>query len=133
MAARKVLFLCIGNSVRSQMAEAYARKYGADVVEPYSAGLAPARAISPLTRQALEERGIALGEAFPKGLDSMEGHKFDLIVNISGERMWKTRTPVVEWTVRDPMGHKIEVYREAAQQIEGLVMRLILELRKQSR
>jgi arsenate reductase (thioredoxin) len=131
--AHKVLFLCIGNAVRSQMAEAYARKYGADVVEPYSAGLAPARAISPLTRQALEERGVTLGEVFPKGLDALEGRKFDLIVNISGEPMWKTPTPVAEWKVRDPMGQKIEVYREAAQQIESLVMRLILELRKQSR
>jgi len=56
MARRKVLFLCIGNSCRSQMAEGFARTYGSDVIEALSAGLAPAISVSPATIETMKEK-----------------------------------------------------------------------------
>src|ERR1700682_6833223 len=53
VAKKRVLFVCIGNSCRSQMAEAFARAYGADIMEAQSAGVNPATYIAPLTRQTL--------------------------------------------------------------------------------
>jgi protein-tyrosine-phosphatase len=125
---KRVLFLCIGNAVRSQMAEAFARTYGSDVLTPCSAGLSPAVAIAPLTRQILEERNIRVDGQFPKGLEHLRG-SFDLVVNLSGQRVSFPGATVVDWPVPDPIGQSAEVYRSAADVIEGLVMGLILELR----
>lgn len=134
-AARKyrVMFVCIGNSCRSQMAEGFAKAYGADVISAVSAGLSPATMIAPLTRQILEERNVRIDDHFPKGLDVAARQPVDLLVNMSGHPVSLPGVPAVEWRVRDPIGLKDTVYREVATQIEGLVMKLVLELRAQTR
>src|SRR5437016_12534018 len=63
---KRVLFVCIGNSCRSQMVEGFARAYGSDVMVARSAGLSPATVIAPLTRQVLAERNIRIDDHFPK-------------------------------------------------------------------
>ena len=83
----RVLFVCIGNSCRSQMAEGFARKYGADVMEPHSAGLYPAVDVSPLTKKVMLEKNVDLSAHFPKGLEALAGARFDLVINMSGQRM----------------------------------------------
>jgi arsenate reductase (thioredoxin) len=130
---KRVLFVCIGNSCRSQMAEAFARTYGADVMIARSAGLNPATTIAPLTRQVLGERNIQLDGHFPKDLDGVVLEPFDIVVNMSGEKLPLAAARSIEWPVTDPIGQSEEVYRSVATQIEGLVMRLILELRSQPR
>src|SRR6202166_4569847 len=126
---QRVLFVCIGNSCRSQMAEAFARAYGADIVEVQSAGVNPATYIAPLTRQTLGERNLNIDAHFPKGMDLMRQQSFDVIVNMSGVPVGLPGARVIDWTVPDPMGQPESSYRNVATQIEGLVMRLILELR----
>ncbi len=126
---KRVLFVCIGNSCRSQMAEAFARAYGSDVLSAHSAGLSPAMIIQPLTREVLLERNIRTDGQFPKDLQVVLRDTFDVVVNMSGERLQIPRTRVIEWPVPDPIGQTEQVYRDVAMQIEGLVMRLILELR----
>jgi arsenate reductase (thioredoxin) len=130
-AKKRILFVCIGNSCRSQMAEAFARAYGSDILNVRSAGLAPASIVQPLTRQVLTEKNIASDGQFPKGLESVAAEAFDLVVNISGEplpsRPMARRS--IEWRVRDPIGQSESLYRSVAAEIEALVMRLILELR----
>jgi arsenate reductase (thioredoxin) len=128
-AKKRVLFVCIGNSCRSQMAEGFARAYGSDVMVARSAGLSPATIIAPLTRQVLGERNIRIDDHFPKGLDLLARETFDIVVNISGMPVPVMAPRVVEWSVADPIGQTESVYRTVANQIEGLVMRLILELR----
>ena len=61
-----MLFVCIGNSCRSQMAEAFARAYGADIMEVQSAGLSPATYIAPLTKQTLGEHNLNIDDHFPR-------------------------------------------------------------------
>lgn len=128
---KRVLFVCIGNACRSQMAEAFARAYGSDILTVHSAGLAPARAVPPLTLQVLTEKNIASEGQFPKGLEVFTGAPFDLVVNLSGEPFKSSVASrrSIDWSVRDPIGESEDVYRAVATQIEALVMRLILELR----
>ncbi|MFZ0548961.1 MAG: arsenate reductase ArsC [Candidatus Promineifilaceae bacterium] len=72
MAKTKVLFLCTGNSARSQMAEAYLRHYGGDIYEPHSAGLKP-KGVNPYTVRVMEERGISLEGQSSKSVDKYLG------------------------------------------------------------
>ncbi len=126
---KRVLFVCIGNSCRSQMAEAFARAYGADILEVHSAGLSPATMIAPLTKQILAERNLNVDSQFPKALDFVKREPFDVVVNMSGHPIALPNARVLTWIVPDPIGQKDTVYRSVASQIEGLVMRLIMDLR----
>ena len=128
---KKVLFVCLGNSCRSQMAEGFARTYGADVMDASSAGLSPAASISPLTIKVMRERNVDMEHAWPKSIYDVAGGPFDLIVNMCGYPLpAEVSNPVRDWTVLDPISHPEKVYVEVAQKVEDLVMRLILELRQ---
>lgn len=131
---KRVLFLCIGNSCRSQMAEGFARKYGADVMDVQSAGLSPAAIVQPLTIKVMDEKSIKIDDHQPKDLSVVNVSDFDLLVNMSGVKL-PSRIPVEvrEWKIEDPIGRSEDVYRETRDEIESLVMRLILEFRRDSR
>lgn len=126
----KVLFVCVGNAIRSQMAEGFARKYGSDVIVARSCGIAPAASIMPQTRIVMAQKGIDLGEAFPKGLHVMEDDTFDYVINMSGTPL-RIRGEMIlrDWKVADPLGLADSLYIDTGQRIENLVMQLILELR----
>jgi arsenate reductase len=126
----RVLFLCIGNSCRSQMAEGFARTYGSDVMEPLSAGLYPARDIAMLTKLVMIEKNIDISEQFPKGLESVPSGPVAMVINMSGQKIPTPRgSTVEEWTVLDPIGMSEDVFREVAADIEQRVMRLVLSMR----
>ena len=132
MAARRVLFVCIGNSCRSQMAEAFARAYGTDVMIPASAGLAPAMKVARDTRKVMAEKGINIEDHFPKAVQHLSRVQFDVIVNISGSQLppeMAARSKVVEWEVDDPISLTYEEHCAVRDEIEKLVMKLILDLR----
>jgi arsenate reductase len=127
---KRVLFVCIGNSCRSQMAEGFARAYGEDILVAQSAGLSPAAIVQPETKQVMAERNVRIDDQYPKGMEILMKEHFDFIINMSGQRIPDAPgARVREWLVRDPIGQKDPVYQAVAEQIEGLVMRLILELR----
>ncbi|MGA2131049.1 MAG: arsenate reductase ArsC [Bryobacteraceae bacterium] len=127
----RVLFICIGNSCRSQMAEGFARKYGSDVIIPASAGLAPAMMIAYDTVRAMDDKNIDLRDQFPKGLKQLGRAQFDLLVNMSGfDLPPDPGAPVRKWDVADPVSEDYETHCQIRDEIEGLVMGLILELRR---
>jgi len=129
MAPFRVLFVCIGNSCRSQMAEAFAKTYGKDVLEASSAGLFPATFVAPITIKMMRERGIDLKGQFPKSLHEVDV-PFDIVVNMSGYPIpHSLGRKIVEWRVQDPLGHKEHVFQQVAAQIENYVMQLLMELR----
>ena len=131
---KKVLFLCVGNSCRSQMAEGFARKYGSDVLEPSSAGFAPANIVQPLTKKVMEAKNINIDDQFPKNLDQVGVAQFDLIVNMSGNKLPdRISVEVREWTIQDPIGLSEETYVQVRDELENRVMRLILDLRRDAR
>jgi protein-tyrosine-phosphatase len=101
----RVLFVCLGNSCRSQVAETLARMYAADVIEAASAGLQPASRISRRTRAAMDHRKTPiLDDQAPKNITAFDLESFDLIVNLSEYALPKTETPVVKYHVPDPDG-----------------------------
>jgi len=78
----KVLFLCSGNSARSQMAEAFLRTYAGDRFEVYSAGLEP-KGIHPLTIRVMKERDISLENQYSKALTEYMGKvNFDWLITV---------------------------------------------------
>ncbi len=79
----KVLFLCTGNSCRSQMAEGWARHLKADVIEPYSAGIEK-HGLNPHAVQVMSEVGVDISGHTSKTLADLEGVAFDYIVTVCG-------------------------------------------------
>lgn len=131
-AKKKILFVCIGNSCRSQMAEAFARHYGNDVVVPASAGLMPAAIVAPDTYRAMLEKNIDLRDHFPKHLRQLGRAYFDLVVNMSGAEL---RDPpgksIVFWDVTDPICETYARHCEIRDEIERLVANLVFEIRRE--
>jgi protein-tyrosine-phosphatase len=123
----RVLFVCLGNSSRSQMAEALAQSVAADVLEAHSAGIEPAAQVSRRAVAALAEKGIALGfDRMPKSISSVDLSSFDVIVNLCEYRFPKeeripSRTVVLKMPVFDPMGQGEQAYREALEEVEKIV------------
>lgn len=125
----KVLFVCVGNSCRSQMAEGFARALGSEILEAASAGLAPAPLVAPITQEVMGERGIDLGAHFPKALEEVNVNDYDLVVNLSGYPLPPgIRSPVRQWEIPDPIGRDRAFHERVADQIEQLVGALVSEL-----
>ena len=82
MSAKEVvLFLCTGNSCRSQMAEGWARHLKGDVIEPYSAGTHPS-AVNPSAVKVMAEAGVDIRDQWPKNVNAIEGVQFDYVVTV---------------------------------------------------
>lgn len=77
----KILFLCTGNSCRSQMAEAWTRHLKGDVIEPYSAGVQP-HAIDPRAIRAMAEAGIEISHYHSKDISAVEHIEFDYVITV---------------------------------------------------
>lgn len=119
----KVLFVCYGNSCRSQMAEGLAKELAADVIEAQSAGVAPLGQIANSTREVLLERGISIDGHFSKFLTDCSLAQPDLIVNMSGlagHALFAGRA-FEDWDVGDPYGDDMETYRRICDDIEARV------------
>jgi arsenate reductase (thioredoxin) len=131
---KRVLFVCIGNACRSQMAEAFARHYGRDVMVPASAGLSPAMRVASDTIKAMDAKGIDLRDQFPKTIRHLGRAQFDLVINMSGMEL----PPIPgaqsrEWDIPDPIFFRYDDHCHVRDEIERMVMTLILELRNQQR
>jgi len=80
----RVLFLCTGNSCRSQMAEGWARQLLAGKVEAFSAGTVPGAAVDPRAVKAMAEAGVDISGQKPKSLELYKGQVFDLVITLCG-------------------------------------------------
>ncbi len=133
----RVLFLCVGNSCRSQMAEAIARHIATDVIEPSSAGLFALGEIAPLTYKVLAERGISAEGQHSKSIRREDVAAADLVINMTGRPgtsiFGKTTTPVEDWDVGDPYGLSLDSHREICDRIKALVEELAQRLRGQAK
>lgn len=133
MAQKKVLFLCTGNSARSQMAEAFLRKFGGDRFEAYSAGLEP-KGINPLTTKVMAEKEISLDGQWSKGVQEYLGKShFNHVITVCAHA--EENCPVVflnmgehlHWDFEDPAAFegsdeaKLAKFREIRDQIEGRI------------
>ncbi len=132
----KVLFLCIGNACRSQIAEAIARHRASDVIEPSSAGIAPFGEIPSATLTVLGERGISADGQTSKPLRPEDISDADIVINMTGRSgttiFTKSGTRVEDWDVGDPYGFSLAVYREIRDRIEMRVEDLARRLREKA-
>jgi arsenate reductase len=129
-----ILFVCIGNSCRSPIAEAVARQAASDVIVASSAGLSPLGRIQDSTQKVLLERGIPFDGQFSKGLnDDTLLRPADLVINMSGYpgRSFFAGRKFEDWDVEDPYGEDMETYRRICDDIEARVADLAARLRAQ--
>ncbi|MGB7024453.1 MAG: low molecular weight phosphatase family protein [Candidatus Acidiferrales bacterium] len=132
----KVLFVCVGNSCRSQLAEAIARDHASDVIEAESAGTSPFGSVAAPTLAVLQENGIRAEGHYSKGIDEViEFFEPEIVVNMSGRTMdgMFPSAIVMEWDIDDPFGSDPETYRRIYGQIEKRVNNLVAELRKKAK
>jgi len=130
----KVLFVCVGNTCRSQMAEALARRDAADVIEPASAGISPFGRVVEPTRLVLLEKGMQIDRQFSKGLSDATLFRPDLVINMTGipGSSLFAQTRCQDWDVEDPYGEHLETYRRICEDIEARVQELAQRLRQET-
>jgi arsenate reductase (thioredoxin) len=128
---KKILFVCVENAGRSQMAEAFANKYGKGKFEISSAGNKPAEKVNPIVVEALKEKGIDISQNRPKLLTFQMAQDTDLIVtmgcNDQGVCPGPFFKPTIDWKLEDPKGKSIEKVREIRDNIERRVQDLLLK------
>ncbi len=126
----RVLFLCTGNSARSQMAEAFLRKYAGDRFEAHSAGLEP-KNIHPLAIQVMREKGIDISNQASKGVDTYLGKTlFQYLVTVCDDAekncptVWPGVNQRMHWSFEDPAAfegtdeEKLAKFREIRDKVE---------------
>jgi protein-tyrosine-phosphatase len=128
---KRVLFVCVENSNRSQMAEAFARIHGADVVEAASAGSRPSGRISPKAIATMAEKGYDLRSHHSKGLDQVGPGPWDYVVTMGcGDECPLVPTRArLDWDLTDPRDLPESEVREVRDRIEGLVLQLLKDVR----
>ena len=123
--SKKILFVCVENAGRSQMAEGFFRKYTPKGYEPVSAGTKPTPEINPIAVEAMKEIGIDLGKQKPKILTSEMIN--DSILSVNMGCMDKTECPAlfiknsVDWNIEDPKGKSLDQIRKIRDNIEQKV------------
>lgn len=127
---KRVLFACVENSNRSQMAEAFARMYGAGVVDPVSAGSRPSGSINPRAISSMAEVGYDLAAHTSVSLDDVGGD-FDYVITMGcGEECpFVAAVDRSDWALPDPKDMAPEEFNVVRDEIEARVRRLLLEIR----
>ena len=127
---KRVIFVCIENSNRSQMAEAFARIHGGDDVEAFSSGSRPSGRINPKAVEAMNEVGYDLTTHSSKGLDEFNGTEFDAAVTMGcGDECPLVLTKKrVDWQIPDPKNMPAAELREVRDLIEKKVVELLAGL-----
>jgi arsenate reductase len=132
---KKVLFVCVENAGRSQMAEAFANYYGKGKIVASSAGNKPANNVNPTVVEAMKEKGIDISTNKPKLITFQMGQATDLVItmgcNAEGICPGPFFKPTVDWKLEDPKDKPIEKVREIRDEIERRVQKLIDEQTRQ--
>ncbi|AMV24308.1 Arsenate-mycothiol transferase ArsC2 [Gemmata sp. SH-PL17] len=131
----RVLFVCVENSNRSQMAQAFASMYGGDAVEALSAGSRPSGKVNPKAVAAMAELGYDLTTHASKGLDDFNGTEIDAAVTMGcGDACPLVRAKHrFDWQIPDPREMPPEEFRKVRDLIGGKVRALLGELGVDSR
>lgn len=127
-----VLFVCIGNSCRSTMAEALTRHYWDHVIEAFSVGTSPLGHITPHTLEALSERAISTIGLHSKGFPDIPFEKIQVVISLTRASFKQLLPPsfsgkIIQWHVPDPFGQGLSAFREARYTIELMVRRKLPE------
>jgi arsenate reductase len=126
----RILFVCVENAGRSQMAEAFARIHGADA---FSAGTLPSSEVNSSVLRVMREKGIDLSSSRPKLMTLQMIEKADVVVTMGcsveglcpAPMLAKMHKKLLEWDLEDPKGQSIEKIKEIRDEIERKVLDLV--------
>lgn len=126
----RVLFVCVENSNRSQMAQAFATLFGSDQVEALSAGSKPSGRVNPKAIEAMRELGYDLSQHTSKGLESLNGQEIDAAVTMGCGDACPLVKAVrrVDWQIPDPREMPPAEFRKVRDEIGAKVRELLMEL-----
>ena len=139
MSTNKILFLCTGNSARSQMAEAFVRHYASDRFEAHSAGLEP-KGLNPLTVKVMQEIGLDISAQTSKGIETYLGKTlFQYLITVCDDAekncptVWPGISTKLHWSFEDPANfvgseeEQLVKFREVRDQIQERVTNWLQE------
>lgn len=130
---KTILFVCVGNSCRSQMAEGFGNHYGKGRVVAFSAGTMPAGYVHPNAIAVMAEKGIDISHQSSKSVTEFEISQFDAVVSLC-EADTDSLCPAVymgvkeQWNIPDPVGKPLDEFRRVRDMIEARVKALINRL-----
>jgi arsenate reductase len=126
----RIVFVCVENARRSQMAQGFAEAFGQGKVEVYSAGSHPSSQIDPLVTEVMKERGIDLSSKRPKGLNDLPPVEMDYLITMGCEETCPAirAKKTIEWEIPDPKGKSISGFREVRNMIENKIRALLAEI-----
>lgn len=129
---KKVAFICVHNSCRSQMAEAWAKKLGNDDLEVYSAGTESYHEVKPLAVQVMDEVGVDMSDQRHKLLNEIP-EEVDILITMGCNVVcpFVPNSHSEDWGLDDPSGGPIDGYRETRDLIKEKVENLISRVKKE--
>ena len=127
---RKIVFVCVENARRSQMAEGFAKILGQGKVDVYSAGSRPSGIIDARVIEVMKEKGIDLSANRSKGLDDLPPIEMDYVVTMGCEETCPAvlAKRSIEWEIPDPKGKSIDEIRKIRDLLEAKVTLLLEEV-----
>ncbi|MBU4482464.1 arsenate reductase ArsC [Patescibacteria group bacterium] len=125
-----VLFVCVENACRSQMAEKIANYFGKGVLKAYSAGSQASGKVNPNAIEVMKEIGIDISKAKSKSFDSLPTKKFNYVITLGCKDVcpFVPAQSHINWQIADPKDKSIEFFREVRDDIKKEVDCLIQEL-----
>ena len=131
---KKILFVCVENSNRSQMAQAFAKIHGAGKVEAFSAGSRPSGRVNPKAIESMKELDYDLSTHVSKGLDEFNGTEIDVAVTMGcGDECPLVKAKArEEWQIPDPREMSPEEFRQVRDLISRKVRDLVSKLNTES-
>ena len=130
---RKILFVCIGNSCRSQISEGWGKyfndKYFKGDFKIYSAGTNPAGWVAEGAVESMKEIGIDISEQYSKHLKDIDTEETDILVTLGCgvQCPWYPHKKMIEWEIEDPVGQPIEKFREVRDILKEKILSLMKE------
>ena len=124
---KKVLFVCVENSCRSQMAEGLARNLGAGIIEAYSAGSQPSGKINPEAIRVMQELGMDISSQQSKGFDQLPTKEFDVVITLGCQDTcpFVPARQRIDWHIEDPKNKDAEFFRKVRDDIAEVVKELV--------
>jgi len=131
---KKVLFICVENSCRSQIAEGIGRHLGSDIFLSYSAGSKPSGKVNPLAIEVMKEIGIDISLNTSKGFNDFITSNFDYVITLGCKDVcpFFPADKHIEWQIDDPKGKGIEYFRVARDTIKHKIEELIIKIRSEN-
>ena len=127
---KTIVFICVENARRSQMAQGFAEVLGQSRIEAYSAGSRPSSQVDPLVIEVMKEKGIDLSSRRPKGLNDLPPVEMDYLVTMGCEETCPAvlAKKIIEWEIPDPKGKPIDEIRRIRDMLEAKVKMLLEEI-----